>query len=68
MLDTYNSSDFAKTASNSLAKCVVQSVYTSPYDERQWCIQVSYDENGRALSAVGKLSQKRNDLRMHIDL
>lgn len=68
MLDTYNSSDFAKTASNSLAKCVVQSVYTSPYDERQWCIQVSYDENGRALSAVGKLSQKRNDLRMHINL
>lgn len=68
MLDTYNSSDFARTASNSLAKCVVQSVYTSLYDERQWCIQVSYDENGRAFSAVGKLSQKRNDLRMHINL
>lgn len=68
MLDTYNSYDFARTASNSLAKCVVQSVYTSLYDERQWCIQVSYDENGRALSAVGKLSQKRNDLRMHINL
>lgn len=68
MLDTYNSSDFARTASNSLAKCVVQSVYTSLYDERQWCIQVSYDKNGRALAVVGKLSQKRNGLRMHVDL
>lgn len=68
MLDTYNSSDFARTASNSLAKCAVKRVNTSPYDERQWCIQVSYDKNGRALAVVGKLSQKRNGLRMHIDL
>ena len=68
MLDTYNSSDFAKTASNSLAKCAVKRVNTSPYDERQWCIQVSYDETGRALSAVGKLSQKRDTPRVHIEL
>lgn len=58
MLETYKSADYAKTHSDDRVKCVTRSICPSLCADRLWCVQVSYNEDGKTVSAVGKLSKK----------